>query len=91
MQAIYSIGDAEAEVIEAKILSSSPIAGKAIRDIDWPDGVLVGLIKQGDVIMRRAVIQRCRRAMWLLFFALSKGAEKVGQMVQVGLSFFKGE
>ncbi len=88
VQAIYSIGDAEAEVIEAKILSSSPIAGKAIRDIDWPDGVLVGLIKQGDVIMRPSGDTKVQEGDVVVIFALSKGAEKVGQMVQVGIDFF---
>jgi trk system potassium uptake protein TrkA len=33
VRAIYSIGDAEAEVIEAQVLSTSPLAGRLIRDI----------------------------------------------------------
>ena len=42
VRAIYSIGDAEAEVIEAQVLSTSPLAGRLIRDIEFPEGVLVG-------------------------------------------------
>src|SRR5690606_19862187 len=30
---VYSIGDGEAEVIEAQVLGTSPIAGQVIRDI----------------------------------------------------------
>ena len=33
VRGVYSIGDAEAEVIEAQILGTSPLAGKAIRDM----------------------------------------------------------
>ncbi|NCZ66854.1 MAG: Trk system potassium transporter TrkA, partial [Rhodobacteraceae bacterium] len=39
---VYSIGDAEAEVIEAQVLNTSPIAGQRIRDINFPEGVLIG-------------------------------------------------
>ena len=45
---IYSIGDAEAEVIEAQVLSTSPIAGRAVRDIDFPEGALMGAVRKGD-------------------------------------------
>ena len=36
---IYSIGDAEAEVMEAQVLSTSPMSGREIRDIEFPEGV----------------------------------------------------
>ncbi|MDN5787124.1 Trk system potassium transporter TrkA, partial [Pseudorhodobacter sp.] len=42
VRAIYSLGDGEAEVIEAQVLSTSPLAGKLLRDIEFPEGVLVG-------------------------------------------------
>src|SRR6056297_63007 len=41
---VYSIGDAEAEVIEAEVLSTSPMAGQRLADIDFPEGVLVGAV-----------------------------------------------
>ena len=42
VRSVYSIGDAEAEMIEAEVLSTSPLAGQLIRDVDFPEGVLVG-------------------------------------------------
>lgn len=88
VQAIYAIGDSEAEVIEAKILGSSPIAGKAIRDIDWPEGVLVGLVKQGDRVIRPRGDTKLQEGDVAVIFALSEATEKVSQMVQVGIDFF---
>ena len=44
MRAVYSIGDAEAEVIEAEVLSTSPMAGKLVSEIDFPEGVLMGML-----------------------------------------------
>src|SRR5690606_12825854 len=41
VRAIYSIGDAEAEVIEAQVLGTSPIAGRLVREIEFPEGVLM--------------------------------------------------
>ena len=50
VRGVYSIGDAEAEVIEAQILSTSPLAGKQIREIDFPEGVLVGAVMKLSLI-----------------------------------------
>ena len=47
---VYSIGDAEAEIIEAQVMSTSPIAGSRISDIDFPEGVIVGgLLKDSEM------------------------------------------
>ena len=39
---VYSIGDAEAEIIEAQVMSTSPIAGRRIGEIDFQKGLLLG-------------------------------------------------
>ena len=36
IRGVYSIGDAEAEVIEAQVLGTSAIAGKLVRDVELP-------------------------------------------------------
>ena len=52
VKGVYSIGDAEAEVIEAQVLNSSPIAGMKVRDIDFPDGALLGALQKGSKVIR---------------------------------------
>ena len=48
---VYSIGDAEAEIIEAQVMSTSPITGSRIGDIDFPEGVIVGgILKDGEML-----------------------------------------
>ena len=44
VRAVYSVGDAEAELIEAQVLGTSPLAGKILKDVDWPKEVLVGAV-----------------------------------------------
>jgi trk system potassium uptake protein TrkA len=88
VQGVYSIGDAEAEIIEAEVMSTSPLAGKQIRDIEFPEGVLVGaLLKAGDVI-RPAGSTRLDEGDIIVMFALSKDVPAVEALLQVSVDFF---
>ena len=39
----------EAEIIEAEVMSTSPIAGQKIRDIDIPEGVWIGAVLKEEL------------------------------------------
>ncbi|MBS9716294.1 Trk system potassium transporter TrkA [Pseudohalocynthiibacter aestuariivivens] len=85
---IYSIGDAEAEVIEAQVLSTSPISGQTIRDIDFPEGVLVGaVIKNGEVI-RPVGGTRIEEGDVIAIFAMAADVPEVERLLQVSIDFF---
>jgi trk system potassium uptake protein TrkA len=64
VRGVYSVGDAEAEVIEAQVLSTSPIAGQKIRDIEFPEGVLVGAVLKGARWSNPRPRPGSRRATW---------------------------
>ncbi|MFV0299432.1 MAG: Trk system potassium transporter TrkA [Paracoccus sp. (in: a-proteobacteria)] len=85
---IYSIGDAEAEVIEAQVLSTSPISGRAIRDIEFPEGVLIGAVQKGDKILKPASDMRIEEGDIVLIFALSADVPEVERLLQVSIDFF---
>ncbi|MDA8747510.1 Trk system potassium transporter TrkA [Litoreibacter sp.] len=85
---IYSIGDAEAEVIEAQVLSTSPIAGQAIRDIGFPEGVLVGAIRKGQNVERPKGGTRVDEGDVIVIFALAKDVPEVERLLQVSITFF---
>jgi len=85
---IYSIGDAEAEVIEAQVLSTSPISGQTIKDIDFPEGVLVGaVIKNGEVI-RPVGGTRIEEGDVIAIFAMAADVPEVERLLQVSIDFF---
>jgi trk system potassium uptake protein TrkA len=88
VRAVYSIGDAEAEVIEAEVLSTSPIAGKIVSDIDFPEGVLIGMIRKGDEVMRPLGKTRIDEGDVIAVFALAEDVPKVEQLMQVSIDFF---
>ena len=85
---VYSLGDAEAEIIEAVVLSTSPIAGRQIRDIEFPEGVLIGGIKQGDNIVKPTGSTRINDGDIIALFALSKDVEEVERLLQVSIDYF---
>jgi trk system potassium uptake protein TrkA len=85
---IYSIGDAEAEVIEAQVLSTSPIAGQMIRDIGFPEGVLIGGIKKGNKVQRPTGATRIEEGDVIVIFALAQDVHEVERLLQVSIQFF---
>ena len=88
VRAIYSIGDAEAEVIEAQVLSTSPIAGRLIRDIAFPEGVLVGAILRGENVLKPTSTLRVDEGDVIALFAMAKDVPEVERLLQVSIDFF---
>ena len=88
VRAVYSIGDAEAEVIEAEVLSTSPMAGKRIADIDFPEGVLVGAVRKGGTVTRPLGSTRIDEGDVIALFALTKDVLEVERLMQVSIDFF---
>jgi len=88
VRAIYSIGDAEAEVIEAQVLSSSPLAGRHIREIAFPEGALVGAVMKGDKVMKPTGDLRMEEGDVIAIFAMTKDVPEVERLLQVSVDFF---
>ncbi|KZY37777.1 potassium transporter TrkA [Roseovarius sp. HI0049] len=88
VHAVYSIGDAEAEVIEAEVMSTSNIAGAAIRDIDFPEGVLVAGVQKDGEIVKPTGGMRIEAGDVVVMFALAADVARVEQLLQVSIDFF---
>ncbi|MEM6939234.1 MAG: Trk system potassium transporter TrkA [Pseudomonadota bacterium] len=88
VRAVYSIGDAEAEVIEAEVLSTSTIAGKTIGEVDFPRGALVGLIRKENKIIRPMATTRIEEGDAIVVFALAEDVPEVELLLQVSIDFF---
>ncbi len=88
VRGVYSIGDAEAEVIEAEVLSTSPIAGQKISDIDFPEGVLVGAVMKSHEVIRPTGDTRVEEGDVIALFAMAKDVPEVERLLQVSIDFF---
>jgi len=88
VRGVYSVGDAEAEVIEAQVLSTSAIAGRQIREIDFPEGVLVGAVQKGGKVVRPSGSTRIEEGDVIVLFALAADVPAVETLLQVSIDFF---
>lgn len=88
IRAVYSVGDAEAEVIEAQVLGTSAIAGKRVRDTHLPEGAIIGAIQKG----RELVIPRAETIIAegdsVTIFAMAEQVPQVERLFRVSVDFF---
>lgn len=88
VRTVYSIGDGDAEMIEAQILGTSPMAGQAIRDLDLPEGVIIGgLVKGGKTVKLKGSV-RLDEGDIIAIFALKEQVPHVENLLQVSIDFF---
>ena len=88
VRGVYSIGDAEAEMIEAQVLSTSTIAGQYIRDIEFPEGVLLGAVRKGTEILKPSGSLRMEDGDHVVLFALAADVSELERLLQVTIDFF---
>ena len=88
VRAIYSVGDAEAEVIEAQVLSTSPIAGRLVREIEFPEGVLMGALMKGEKVVKPTGDTRVEEGDVIALFCMSGDVPEVERLLQVSIDFF---
>ncbi|GHF59914.1 Trk system potassium transporter TrkA [Seohaeicola zhoushanensis] len=85
---VYSIGDAEAEMIEAEVMSTSPLAGQTMRDIDFPEGVLIGAVMKNGEVMRPLGTLKIEAGDVIALFAMADDVSEVERLLQVSIDFF---
>ena len=85
---VYSIGDAEAEIIEAQVMSTSPIAGSRIGELDFPEGVIVGGILKNDDMIKPNSDSKIEEGDIVALFVLSKDIPEVERLLQVTIDYF---
>ena len=88
VRGVYSIGDAEAEVIEAQVLGTSPIAGQKIKEIDFPEGTIVGGLMKNGKFFKPNGDTRVEEGDVIAIFAMSNDVPEVERLLQVSIDFF---
>jgi trk system potassium uptake protein TrkA len=88
VRAVYSIGDAEAELVEAQVLATSPLAGKLVREVDFPEGVMVGAVMKGERVMKPTGDLRIEAGDVIALFTMAGDRPEVERLLQVSVDFF---
>ena len=70
------------------MLESSPIAGKTLKDVDWPKDSLVGLLKKDTEVLVPRGSTSFETGDVLTVFCLRDDINKVENLFQVGVDFF---
>jgi trk system potassium uptake protein TrkA len=88
IRGVHAVEDGAAEGIEAEALETSPLVGRPLRSVEFPDGVRVGAIyRSGEVIMPdgETKIQAGDR---VILFALADRVKQVEMLFRVSFEFF---
>jgi len=88
VESIYTLGDGEAEVIEAQILSTSPLAGRTIGNSRLPEGALVGAVQKKGQMVKLTGATELQAGDRVVIFALRKDVREVERLLQVAVEFF---
>lgn len=88
VRGVYSIGDAEAELIEAQVLGTSPISGQKIKDIDFPESSIVAGLIQQDGMVKPVGETRIQEGDVIAIFAMADDVPEVERLLQVSIDFF---
>jgi trk system potassium uptake protein TrkA len=88
VQSIYAVGDGEAEVIEAQILSTSPLAGRSIGNSRLPEGALIGALMKGGKMVKLNSRTELQAGDRVVIFALRKDVPEIERLLQVAVEYF---
>ena len=75
-------------MIEAEVMSTSPMAGRSIRDIEFPEGVLIGGILKGEEVLRPSGPVKIEAGDVVAIFAMADDVPEVERLLQVSIDFF---
>ncbi|WP_341222735.1 Trk system potassium transporter TrkA [Loktanella salsilacus] len=88
VRGVYSIGDAEAEMLEAQVLGTSPMAGQKIRDVAFPEGALVGGLLKPSGLVKPTGETRIEEGDIIVIFAMADDVPEIERLLQVSIDFF---
>lgn len=88
VRAVHVVGEGEGEVIEAQVLSTSPVAGKRIRDAGFPEGAIVAAVMSGDRVVLPHGDLLIKPDDRVVVFALSRQVRQIERMFRVSVDFF---
>ena len=88
IHSVHTLREGFGELIEAEALETSPLVGTPLREVDLPDGVLLGaIVRDGKMISPRGdTVVRARDR--IVLFAAEEAVRKVETLFSVQLEYF---
>jgi trk system potassium uptake protein TrkA len=85
---LQTLAGGAAEALEGVALSTSPLVGKSLKNLDLPEGVAVGAVVRGDKVFFSRDAVKIEENDRVVFFALKASVPKVEHMFRVSLEYF---
>lgn len=85
---VYSLGNGEAELVEAQVLPGSPLAGATVREIALPRGSLIAAVDKRGQLVKPRPDTRLDAGDLVLIFALTGDIPEVERLLQVSADWF---
>jgi trk system potassium uptake protein TrkA len=85
---LQTLGGGQAEALEGIALSTSPLVGRPLHDLELPDGVALGAVVRGDAVFLPHESEQVRENDRVLLFCNSALIPKVEHLFRVSLDYF---
>ena len=88
IRGVHAVEDGAAEGIEAEALETSPLVGRPLRSVEFPDGVRVGAIYRGKKVIMPNGDTTVQAGDRVILFALADRVKQVELLFRVSFEFF---
>ena len=88
IRAVHALREGFGEIMEAELLETSTLIGKAIRDAEIPEGVLIGASVRGDEVVIPRAGTALRTGDRVVMFVATEAVKEVERLFAVRLEYF---
>ncbi|SFO22599.1 trk system potassium uptake protein TrkA [Cohaesibacter marisflavi] len=88
IRGVHAVEDGAAEGIEAEALETSPLVGRPLRSVEFPDGVRVGAIFRRNAVLMPDGDTTIQAGDRVILFALADRVKQVELLFRVSFEFF---
>jgi trk system potassium uptake protein TrkA len=88
IRAVQTVLNGAGEVIDAEALPTSPLVGRALNELDLPDGIRIGGIRRGRTVMVPKADTTIEANDRIVIFATKDRVHEVEQLFRVSLDYF---
>ena len=80
---VYTIGNADAEIIHATATKTSQLLNQTLKEVDLPEGIKIGMIKRGDEIIIPDKNTKIEVGDNVIFITMSKDVFKAEEIFKI--------
>ncbi len=88
IRSVYAVQRGNGEIIEAEALETSPLVGQALRDLDLPEGIRIGVIYRDKKVIRPDGNTKIKAKDRVILFASAHVVREVEQLFRVSIQYF---